>query len=357
MKIIHCADLHLDSKMEGLPPEKSKLRREETLSTFERLCAFANSNGVKAVIIAGDMFDTERVTVKTRERVIRAVKSAEDVDFLYLSGNHDDKSFIGEIELPSNFKVFGRTWTSFRYGNVNISGIVTDNRNADAFYDGLLLNREDFNVVVLHGQIAGYKSRNQAEIISIPRLKEKNIDYLALGHIHEYSCGVIDDRGVYVYSGCLEGRGFDETGDKGFVLLDTEKGKDGFSFIDFAKRKLYEYNYNVENDSNFFDTTDKIRSEVKEKFSASSLLKIVIGGKHNADYVVDKDMITERLSGDFFFVKTVDKTELSIKKEDYENDKTILGEFVREVMESDMENQVKSKVIMCGIKAFKGEEL
>ena len=55
--------------------------------------------------------------------------------------------------------------------------------------------------------------------------KDLNIDYLALGHIHSYKCHKLDKRGVYCYSGCLEGRGFDECGDKGFVLLETEEDR------------------------------------------------------------------------------------------------------------------------------------
>ena len=94
MKFIHCADLHLDSKMEALSTEKSKFRREECVRTFERLCSFATGNGVSAVIIAGDMFDTGRVSVKIRDRVISAIKQNLGVDFLYLSGNHDEDNFI-----------------------------------------------------------------------------------------------------------------------------------------------------------------------------------------------------------------------------------------------------------------------
>ena len=53
-------------------------------------------------------------------------------------------------------------------------------------------------------------------------LKNKNIDYLALGHIHGYKEAPLDGRGKYCYPGCLEGRGFDECGKKGFVLLNIE---------------------------------------------------------------------------------------------------------------------------------------
>ena len=72
MKFIHCADLHLDSKIDTIPAQKSKIRREEIVNSFERLCDYATENAVTAVIIAGDMFDTERVTSKTKARVIKA---------------------------------------------------------------------------------------------------------------------------------------------------------------------------------------------------------------------------------------------------------------------------------------------
>ncbi|MGX8704776.1 MAG: metallophosphoesterase family protein, partial [bacterium] len=65
------------------------------------------------------------------------------------------------------------------------------------------------NIVMLHGDITNLNS------IPLSMLKERNIDYLALGHIHKFQKGKLDDRGIWVYPGCLEGRGFDEEGPKG----------------------------------------------------------------------------------------------------------------------------------------------
>ena len=108
MKFIHCSDLHLDSKMNELSSEKRKTRREEILRTFENLCSFAKNEGVKAVIIAGDMFDTAKVSEKTAKRVLFAMENANPVDFLYIAGNHDEESFINKTEnLPQNLKIFG----------------------------------------------------------------------------------------------------------------------------------------------------------------------------------------------------------------------------------------------------------
>ena len=176
MKIIHTADLHLDSKIDGLTTEKGKIRRDEIVRTFERLVEYATENGVKAVIIAGDAFDTARVTKKTAGRFIEAVSQAKGIDFLYLSGNHDVEflSDFGEV-LPENFKVFKNEWTTFRYGDVAISGITFDKFNAPFVYDGLKLDSNDVNIVCMHGQVLGYKSEEAAETISIPLLKNKNI--------------------------------------------------------------------------------------------------------------------------------------------------------------------------------------
>ena len=70
MKIIHCSDLHLDSKMEAnLSKEKSKQRKNEMLFAFQNMINFANENNVKIIIIAGDLFDKNKVSVKAKNMV------------------------------------------------------------------------------------------------------------------------------------------------------------------------------------------------------------------------------------------------------------------------------------------------
>ncbi len=357
MKFIHCADLHLDSKIETLPAEKSKIRREEVLRAFERLCDYATKNCVTAVIIAGDMFDTKRVTVKTRARVLSAITSNPDVDFLYLSGNHDEDNFITDLDvLPNNFKVFEDKWTAFRYGNTVISGVKFTPYNIKSVYETLSLSEKDVNIVVMHGQIAGYKGEQDAEIISLPKLKEKNVDYLALGHIHEYSDGVLDLRGKYAYSGCLEGRGFDELGDKGFVLLNEVDGEIDYEFIKFSTRQNVVFEYSVLDKPDWIYAKNEIINTLKKNVSTNSLVKVIIKGERKTDFDVDKDGLSQRLNEEFFFAKVYDKTEIKVEKTDYENDKSVRGEFVRAVWESDLSAEKKSKILSCGLNALKGEE-
>lgn len=358
MKFIHCSDLHLDSKMEQLSSEKSKTRREEILRTFEKLCEYAKINDVKAVIIAGDMFDTSRVLVKTRQRVLSAISSATGVDFLYLSGNHDDDNFISQTEiLPENLKVFTDEWATYSYGDVKISGVKFTNTNAPFIADTLSLREEDFNIVTLHGQVAGYNSKERAEIISIPAFKNKHIDYMALGHIHTYAKGKIDQRGEYAYSGTLDGRGFDELGQKGFVLIDVMGGKAKFEFVDFSSRNLYEHTFDVQEYTTFIEAREELIKQLTANYSKDSLIKVVLLGAHKPDFDIDKERLTDRLNELFFFAKVYDKTELKIEIEDYLLDKSVRGEFVRAVWESNLDSEQKKKVILCGLSALKGEEI
>ena len=357
MKFIHTADLHLDSKIDGIPTDKSKTRREEIVRTFEKLVDFADKNSVRAIIIAGDMFDTTGITLKTKARVLETIKKHSHIDFLYLKGNHDEVSFFDEQDDLENLISFSDEYKSISYGDVVITGIVLTSLNQKVVYDSLVLDANKTNILVMHGQIVGYKSHEKAEVISLPKLKDKNIDYLALGHIHSYSKGQLDNRGTYAYSGCLDGRGFDELGEKGFVLLNCESGKVESEFVPFSSRILYEFEYNVNDFDTFYQLTEFIIKDLTNKIDTTSWVKVVLKGQHKTDYFVDTFSLSSRLNELFFYAKVYDKTTLKIELSDYQFDKSVRGEFVRSVWESSLSEEEKNKIIMCGLSALKGEEI
>ena len=245
MKIIHCADLHLDSKMESnLDREAASMRRDELLDTFERMVTYAAENEVRVILIAGDLFDKPNVRKAAKTRVIEQIKQHPEIDFCYIRGNHDQLDFVEELseqENITNLKLFGTDeWTSYDYGDVVITGMELVKENSQTLGMNLVLDQNRMNIVALHGQESDYQGSDRTEMVNLSMLRNKYIDYLALGHIHTYKKERLDDRGVYCYSGCLEGRGFDECGEKGFVLLEVEEGKIHTQFVPIAKRLLHE---------------------------------------------------------------------------------------------------------------------
>ena len=358
MKFIHCADLHLNSRIDTLPTEKAKIRREEILRSFEKLCEYAKVENITAVILAGDIFDTPYNSRKIKERFLYAISSAENVDFLFLNGNHDEGKLFDENDsIPDNLKFFSDDWTSYNYGNVCISGINFSSDNYLFVYDSLKLDKDKINIVTMHGQIAAYNKADGFYIVNLKKLQDKNIDYLALGHVHAFSSGELDKRGKYAYSGALDGRGFDELGDKGFILLHESEGKLTESFVKFSSRILYEYTFNVEDYPDFNALKYGVVDELRKGAAENSLIKIILKGERPIDYYIDVNSFTSLLNEYFFFAKIYDRTELKINADDFSLDKSIRGEFVRAVIDSDLNDEMKKKVIMCGINALKGEEL
>ncbi len=358
MRIIHCADLHIDSKMESsLGSEKARTRKKELINTFERMVEYATNNDVKVIIIAGDMFDSSRVTIKSKEQIFDIIKSHPQIEFLYLAGNHDEENIISSLaDEYSNLKIFNDNWTTFKYDNIAITGVKLNSKDKN-IYETLDLSKDDYNIVVLHGQIIKYNtSKSNAEIINLSKLKNKYIDYLALGHFHSYIEGKLDDRGIYCYSGCIEGRGFDECGDKGFVLLDINDGKLNKQFISIAKRKLNEIEFDISGIDNWFDIERKILDSIKN-IKKSDMIKIVLIGKFKLSLVKQISHLEERLNDIYYFAKIKDKSSLEINAKDFENDLSLKGEFIREVLSSNLTDDEKEKVILIGINAINGEEL
>lgn len=359
MKIIHCADLHIDSKMEtNIGSEKAKIRKRELVSTFENMVNYANEQGVKAIIIAGDMFDTASVTKKSREQIFNIIKTNSNIDFLYLAGNHDEENIISSlVENLENLKVFGKTWTEFLYGNIVITGIELNGNNGNV-YETLELEKDKFNIVVLHGQIAKYNSsKDYAEVINLPKLKGKNIDYLALGHIHSYAQDKLDDRGIYCYSGCIEGRGFDECGEKGFVLLNIQEDNFTQKFIPFAKRRLHLLECDITSIDNWFDIERKVLENIIN-INQTDMVKVVLTGKYKLSLLKQIEHLNERLNQIFFFAKVKDESQLEINIKDFENDPTLKGEFIRNVLSAnELTQSEKEKIILIGLNAINGEEI
>ena len=352
LKLIHCADVHLGSKMEAkLPKDKAEERRGEVRKTFHRMVEYAKQEGVRAILLSGDVFDSDRPLKRDKEFFYDVVKGNPDIDFLYLRGNHDgEESYVeGGIE---NLKIFSEEWTGYDYEDVYICGLELSCENALSLYSTLKLDEHRKNIVMLHGQIA---SVSGADKINLNKLAEKNIDYLALGHIHSHSENRLDERGRYAYSGCLEGRGFDECGEKGFVLL--EIGEEIVRrFVPFAERKIDEYTVDISGTENTYAAYQILKSRIK--LDPANLYRIYLVGEIEFERDGLAKELARLLSNDCYFVSVKDKTVKKLDPLAYEGDVSLRGEFVRAVLNNaEWDAERKSHMIALGLKALDGREV
>lgn len=365
MKLIHCADIHLDSRLSAnLDGEKRKKRKNELLENFVNMISWAKVNDIEAIIIAGDLFDTSNITRTTAALVKNCIAQNPQISFYYLKGNHDVQSFLyGMEEDYPNLFLFGEEWTKYYIGkdkSIVISGVELNKDNSNLIYDSLVLEPDKYNIVTLHGQNSMYQQKDKSEVINITGLRNKSIDYLALGHIHSYMEEQIDGRGVYCYPGCLEGRGFDECGQHGFVelIIDENTYEAKRRFVPWGTRQLYEVYCDVSECMDSLDAVRIVRKCINEEGADSKdLIKVVITGQVDSEADINADFIAHELEDEYFFLKVKDESGIRIDIDKYLKDVSLKGEFIRQVMaDESLAQETKMEIIKTGLLALSGED-
>lgn len=354
MKIIHTSDLHLDSPLTSrLSAAEARLRSRELVSSFRRIIDYGMRERAAAIIIAGDLFDNDKVKRSTLDSIVGLIESAKPIYFFYLPGNHEkDRLRESGISLPENLKLFSEDWTYFRLGEIIIAG---RSEISDGAFDTLELNGESVNLVVMHGAVA--ERTSAPDKIGMKDAAALPIDYLALGHYHSYAEHKISDRCTAVYSGTPEGRGFDEVGEKGFVVIDINGGVVEHRFIKGCERTLHAVKVPLDGAARDIEIEGRIAHEVFG-ISKNDLVRIVLTGEREPMLHFDADALAQRFKNSFFYFEIKDESRLRICADDYKNDKSFKGEFIRMVLAAEgLSEKERLSIIECGIRALAGEEI
>ena len=350
MKIIHCADLHIGSKMDSkYPPEIVKERRQELRSAFVRLVEEAEKNDIKIILISGDAFDSDHPQEKDLDYFYGVMRAHPEIHFYYLRGNHDLEGF-GPAEPLTNLFVFSKSqWTTYHLDSerVTISGIEITNDNVETFYDaeGLKTNASYYNIVMLHGQVGSE--------INLRKLAHQNINYVALGHIHTNKLFEMDDGGIAIYPGILEPRGFDEVGEKGFIVIDTDRRTRSFRV--FSQRTIHWDELDVSGYSSEFEIANSIQTLLNNK---NDIYRIELTGTRNANLLINVDNLIQHCKSKCYYLDIVNKTTLPvITKASESTPSPLINEFISN-MQSDgsLTAEERSEGILVGLRALARKE-
>ena len=230
LRLFHAADLHLDSEFSSLSPEAARDRRRGQRELLRRVADAARDRGAQALLLAGDVFESDQVSTETQREFCRVLGEL-DMPVFITPGNHDPygpASVWARMKLPENIRVFqgesivpvdapalkARVWGA-GYEKAFCPPLLRD-FTAPGKPEGI------FDIMVLHGDLGpggDYCPISRAEI------DKSGMDYVALGHIHTRSPLERAGKTAFAYPGCTEGRGYDELGQMGgyFVTL-TEEG-------------------------------------------------------------------------------------------------------------------------------------
>lgn len=234
IRVLHAADLHVDSPLRGLVPYDGApvdAVRAATRSALRGLVAAAIDRQVDLVVVAGDLYDGTWRDYNTGLFVISQLADLHEagIPVVLVYGNHDAESQITtRLRLPPGTtalsarqpatKVFDDLGVAV-HGQSYATRDVTDDLAAayPQALPGLV------NIGLLHTCFDGTLGHSRYAPCRMDRLRSKGYDYWALGHVHTYK--VVDTDPMVVFPGNLQGRHIGETGPKGAVLTTFVDGE------------------------------------------------------------------------------------------------------------------------------------
>jgi len=192
---VHTADWQIGKRFGAFPAEKAAVLREERLRAVDRVAEAARAAGATAVLVAGDVFDSETVSDALAGTLLARLKAHPKLTWHLLPGNHDPARAGGVWEaivgaaLPGNVVVHTEPRaTELASGVVLLPAPLTaksTSRDPTQWMDAAATPAGTLRIGLAHGSVQGFDSAGDAEVpIDPARAKSADLAYLALGDWH-----------------------------------------------------------------------------------------------------------------------------------------------------------------------------
>ena len=241
IKLLHAADLHLDSPFECLPDGKAAQRRQEQRELLTKIAQTAENEQVELVLLSGDLFDSDSAYTETAEELVK-VLGGTSVPVFIAPGNHDyftQRSPYAKLQFPQNVHVFRNNsieCEELPELNARVWGAAFTDKYCGALLDGFRADKKPgvIDLMCIHGEVG---KNSQYNPISEADIAASGMDYIALGHIHAGSGLKKSGHSYYAWPGCPEGRGFDECGEKQIYIVELDGSQCSIKPICVAGRR------------------------------------------------------------------------------------------------------------------------
>ena len=301
IKILHTADVHLDSPLKSLALKDEDLQstvKTATRGAFIKIVNTALIEEVSALLISGDLFDGAERSAKTAAFLTTQLDrlKAAGIPVFYIKGNHDAENPItGEVSLPENVHVFDGRGGKRRIENsdVWIHGVSFSGRQAP---ESLLPKfgapePDAINIAMLHTSLAGSQGHDTYAPCSVAELTKMGFDYWALGHVHKRQ--VHSEAPWIIMPGIPQGRDIGEAGPKSATLLTIDEMNISVSEVPTSAAQFIEVRVSTDSIESDDELRNRIRAVLLETaeglVSDAGLVRLSIGGKTARKWQILRD--------------------------------------------------------------------
>lgn len=360
MRLIHTADVHLDACFAGagLPARAANRRRQSLRDVFQNIVHRAAEWPADALLIAGDLFEQERVTPDTVAFLKNLFVSVHPLPIVIAPGNHDPyitASPYAAESWPDNVVIFQRpSWHAAQLcdGRLVVHGFAFDGFEISSNPFGSLAIPTDtaVHVALGHGTERAHQPPDgksyapfDAETAFAPGLS-----YFALGHFHRLTeIPVSGGRWRMMYPGAPEGHGFDEPGEHVYLEVEIEEDNLRVTPTTSDRVRYTAHSLDVSSLGSTQDLVDVLR-RLAAQCAVPQMSRVTLTGACAASLISDLASLKDALANDFEFLMLEDATTATEDFEILAHDPTSLGAFIRRLNEEirDTPDPVRQRMLV-----------
>jgi exonuclease SbcD len=347
LRVLHFADAHIDMANYGRhdPNTALPVRVMDFLKSLDQIVEFAVKEPVDLVIFAGDAYkDRNPQPTFQREwgqRIMRL--SQASIPTILLVGNHDKApaagrattvhefstldvphihvadtlAFMGPDQLGLPVQVITVPW-------ISRSALMSREESAGISLGDVLeliesrltrmisnfLEKADPSlplILAAHASVLGAKYGSERAVmlghelvLSEAVVRDKRLDYVALGHIHKHQSLNGGKQPPIIYSGSIERIDFGEAKEKkGFVMAEVSPGHSEWEFIPLKTRPFVDVFIEPESADDFMQYI--MHHLPDEKVVASAVCRIQLSYPRDWEPLVDEVAIAKRFKESLSF--------------------------------------------------------
>ncbi len=338
IKLLHTADVHLGVKLTGLGKSGDKVRASLKRS-FSDMIDAAIEEKVDAFLIAGDLFDSNRVSNSLIRFAMSEIERLGEIPCVILPGTHDCLEqgavylSLDENEIPDNLKIFTDPDDSvMRFKDIDLTLYGMPNMSRRSKKNPITslkrLEGDGKHVLLAHGSyMIPEKTAEDDHPFGLDDIDNSGFDYIALGHWHSYF-ELPTTSTKAAYSGAPETVAFDQTGAGNFLIVKLDQG------VELEKRHVGKTNWQeIELSTASFKYTIEVERELQKYVGEDNLVRLKLTGIASSETIISLDELQENLKDKFLYFGVIDATSAvpdDLKKLNLPKT-TILGQFISQM--------------------------
>jgi DNA repair exonuclease SbcCD nuclease subunit len=358
MKLLHFADLHLDTQFAWAPAELAAKRRLALRDTLENILALAKSESVDALLCGGDLYEQERFSPDTAEFLRQSFAGIAPMPVYISPGNHDyfgPKSLYATVDWSPNVHLFTEDrLTAVELGEgVNLWGAAHRvPANTDDFLTNFRVDRDGVNLALFHGsESGGFTFQGEAKQpyapFSAAEIPTAGLAHLFTGHFHQPTDGP-----HHTYPGNPDPLTFGETGERGAVLATIDaSGTIRMERHKVAESEVHDLALDLTGCTTFQEIRAKVATEVLDLKGAA---RLTLQGELAPEVDLDMAALAETQSKLDALLVRQGRLMPGYDLETIKGELTVRGRFVTDVMDQVEDEALRQRVLITGLRALAG---